>query len=151
MAAGLKIKKENVAAFAQSFEEHAKQNLTDEQVISHLDIDSQCRIKDLSEHVVRQLNRLEPFGQGNPRPVFATKGVHRISPPRRVGVKGDHLQIAISDNTASVRCIGFGMGKLEKKLLEAERFSVAYEPGLNTYNGQTSVQFVLTDIQFDSL
>jgi hypothetical protein len=40
------------------------------------------------------------------------------------------------------------MGKLEKKILEAETFSVAYEPGLNTYNGRTSVQFVLTDIQF---
>ena len=54
-----------------------------------------------------------------------------------------------SDNTGSVRCIGFNMGKLEKKLLEVDTFSVAYEPGLNTYNGQTSVQFVLTDIQFD--
>ena len=39
--------------------------------------------------------------------------------------------------------------KGEKKILEADTFSVAYEPGLNTYNGQTSVQFVLTDIQFD--
>ena len=72
-----------------------------------------------------------------------------MSPPRKVGAKGDHLQIAITDNTASVRCIGFGMGKLEKKLLESDGFNVAYEPQINTYNGNSSVQFVLTDIQFE--
>jgi single-stranded-DNA-specific exonuclease len=149
MAAGLKIEKDNIPAFADAFEEHAAEHISDEQIVSHIDIDGECRISDLDESTVRQLNLLEPFGQGNPKPVFATNGVHRISPPRRVGIKGDHLQIAISDNTASVRCIGFNMGKLEKKLLEADQFSVVYEPDLNTYNGRTSVQFVLTDIRFD--
>ncbi|MBN1456429.1 MAG: single-stranded-DNA-specific exonuclease RecJ, partial [Sedimentisphaerales bacterium] len=149
MAAGLKLEKQNIPAFTDAFEKYAAENISDEQVISHIDIDGECRISDLDENTVKQLNLLEPFGQGNPKPVFATKGVHRISPPRRVGIKGDHLQIAISDNTASVRCIGFNMGKLEKKLLEADHFSVAYEPDLNTFNGRTSVQFVLTDIQFD--
>ena len=151
MAAGLQIEKKNIEAFAEAFEEYAQQNLSDEQIISHLDIDGQCKIAEFTESTVRQINLLEPFGQGNPKPIFATRGVHRISPPRCVGVRGDHLQIAISDNTGSMRCIGFNMGKLEKKLLEADTFSVAYEPGLNTYNGRTSVQFVLTDIQFDTL
>jgi len=99
--------------------------------------------------VVKELARLEPFGQGNPRPVFATEGVRRIAPPRRVGARGDHLQIAITDNTASVRCIGFRMGTLEKKVLEAEAFNVAYEAQIDTYNGGRSVQFVLADIQFE--
>ncbi len=41
------------------------------------------------------------------------------------------------------------MGRLEKKLLEKESFNVAYEPQINTYNGNSSVQFVLTDLQFE--
>ena len=41
------------------------------------------------------------------------------------------------------------MGKLEKKLLEAEFFNVAYEPQINTFNGNSSVQLVLSDIQFE--
>jgi len=49
-----------------------------------------------------------------------------------------------------VRCIGFRFGKLEKKLLEHEFFNVAYQPQLNTYNGNTNVEFVLTDIQFEN-
>jgi len=55
----------------------------------------------------------------------------------------------VSDDTGAMRCIGFGMGKLEKKLLEAEYFDIAYEAQLNTYNGQTNPQLMLTDIQFE--
>ena len=149
MAAGLKIHKDKIEEFAQSLEEYARQNIKDQDLVCKLDIDAICPIGQLSIDVVNQLRRLEPFGHGNPAPVFATEGVRRISPPRRVGTKGDHLQIAITDNTASVRCIGFGMGALEKKILEAETFSVAYEPQIDTYNGGGSVQFVLSDIQFE--
>ena len=149
MAAGLKLKIDKIADFINAFEKYAQDCIDDETVTATLDIDAACSIGELDFNMVKHLKHLEPFGQGNPAPVFATKGVHRISPPRRVGAKGDHLQIAISDNTASVRCIGFGMGKYEKKILEAEYFSIAYEPQFNTYNGNTTVQFALKDIQFE--
>jgi single-stranded-DNA-specific exonuclease len=149
MAAGLKIEKDKIPHFTQALEEYAQQNLTDEKLISKLDIDALCSIADLSQPAVRELAMLEPTGRGNPKPMFATKGVRRISPPRRVGAKGDHLQIAITDNTASVRCIGFGMGKLEKKLLECDSFNVAYQPQINTYKGNSTVQFLLEDIRFE--
>jgi len=149
MAAGLKIEKDNIAGFTAAIEEYAQQNLDEEKLVSKLNIDRVCSISDMSHSVVKELSLLEPTGQGNPKPLFATRGVRWMSPPRRVGAKGDHLQIAITDNTASVRCIGFGMGKLEKKLLESDGFNVAYEPQINTYNGNSSVQFVLADIQFE--
>jgi hypothetical protein len=75
--------------------------------------------------------------------------VRLASPPRRVGSGREHLQLAITDNTAAIRCIGFRFGKLEKKLLEHEFFNVAYQPQINTYNGNNSVEFVLADIQFE--
>ena len=149
MAAGLKLRIDKISDFINAFEQYARDHIDDEAVKANLDIDALCTIGELDFNMVKHIKYLEPFGQGNPAPIFATKGVHRISPPRRVGAKGDHLQIAISDNTASVRCIGFGMGKYEKKLLESETFSVAYEPQFNTYNGNTTVQFALKDIQFE--
>jgi single-stranded-DNA-specific exonuclease len=99
--------------------------------------------------LVRQLQRLGPFGQGNPRPIFATQGVRLLGPPRRVGAQGDHLQLAVTDNSQAMRCIGFGMGNLEKRLLETDGFDIAYEAQINTYNGNSSVQLVLTDVQFN--
>lgn len=149
MAAGLKIEKERIADFAEQFEAYAQKNLSGDDLVVKLDIDAECSIADLSPYAVRELEKLEPFGPGNPKPAFVTRGVRWISPPRRVGVKGDHLQIAITDGSESVRCIGFGMGKLEKKLLESEYFSAAYEPQIDTYRNNNTTQFVLSDIRFE--
>jgi single-stranded-DNA-specific exonuclease len=149
MAAGLRIHTDNVAAFAAALEAYAHDNMEHGTLESFLDIDAEARIADFNEGVMRELNGLEPFGSGNPKPIFAARGVKLIAPPRTVGSRNDHLQMSISDNSGAVRCIGFGMGKLEKKLLETDSFSVAFEPQYNTYNGQTNLQFVLSDIQFE--
>lgn len=149
MAAGLRIQNEKIDEFADAFEEYALENLKEELLVSTLEIDALCNIGNFNPNVIKQLGLLDPSGQGNRKPVFATKGVRLISPPRKVGAKGDHLQISIRDNTGSVRCIGFNMGRLEKKLQEVESFSIAYEPKMNHYNGISTVQFVLEDIQFE--
>ncbi|MHC4363833.1 MAG: single-stranded-DNA-specific exonuclease RecJ [Planctomycetota bacterium] len=148
-AAGITIKTEKIPQFAAEFETYAKQNLSTDDVIDKLHIDAAAKLLQFGKDTVTQLQMLEPFGQGNPKPIFAAKGVSLCSQPRKVGARADHLQLAITDNTSSVRCIGFGMGKLEKKLLQHEFFNVAFHPKLNTYNGSTNVELVLADIQFE--
>jgi single-stranded-DNA-specific exonuclease len=149
MAAGIKIETDKIDLFAAEFEAYAKQNLDEKDVSARLHIDAAVPLSDFSLEAVDELQMLGPFGQGNPQPVFATKGVSLAGPPRRVGSGREHLQLAITDNTSTIRCIGFRFGKLEKKLLEHEFFNVAYQPQLNTYNGNTNVEFVLTDVQFE--
>jgi single-stranded-DNA-specific exonuclease len=149
MAAGVKIEIEKIDLFTAELEAYAKQNLNENDVSAKLHIDALAPLAEFRTEMVNELQMLGPFGQGNPKPVFATKGVRLASPPRRVGSGREHLQLAITDNTNTVRCIGFRFGKLEKKLLENEFFNVAYQPQLNTYNGNTNVEFVLTDIQFE--
>ncbi|MCH8118371.1 MAG: single-stranded-DNA-specific exonuclease RecJ [Planctomycetes bacterium] len=149
MAAGITIETEKIERFAAEFETYAKQNLNENDVSAKLDIDAAVPLAEFRKEMVSELQMLGPFGEGNPKPIFATKGVRLASPPKRVGSGREHLQIAITDSTAAVRCIGFRFGKLEKKLLEHEFFNVAYQPQLNTYNANTNVEFVLTDIQFE--
>ena len=149
MAAGIKIETGKIEQFAADIEEYARENLNDDDVISKLHIDAVASLNELSREMVRELDMLGPFGQGNPEPIFATKGVRLSSAPRKVGSGSEHLQLAITDNTAAIRCIGFGMGKLEKKLLEHEFFNVAYQPQIDNYNGNSNVQLVISDIQFE--
>jgi single-stranded-DNA-specific exonuclease len=149
MAAGLTIEPEKIDQFATEFEAYASQNLKRSDTAAKLHIEALVPLAEFRRGTVNELQQLGPFGQGNPEPTFATKGVRLIGPPRRVGAGRDHLQLAITDGTASVRCIGFRFGKLEKKLLETEFFNVAYQPKINTYNGNTNVEFVITDIQFE--
>ncbi|MHC4483066.1 MAG: single-stranded-DNA-specific exonuclease RecJ, partial [Planctomycetota bacterium] len=149
MAAGITVETPNIDRFAAEFEAYAKQNLCENDVVAKLNIDAVARLSEFRKETVSELQMLGPFGQGNPRPVFATKGVRLASPPRRVGTRGEHLQLAVTDNTTAIRCIGFRFGKLEKKLLEHEFFNVAYQPQINTYNGNSNVEFVLADIKFE--
>jgi len=149
MAAGLTIEPAKIDRFATEFEAYARGNLTQDDVTAKLHIDAVAPLAEISFDLVSQLRILGPFGPGNPEPIFATKGVRLIYPPRAVGAKGDHLQLAISDNTGSVRCIGFSMAHLEKKLTDREFFNVAYHPHINTYNGASNVEFILADVQFE--
>ncbi len=149
MAAGMTIKAEKINQFATDFEAYARKNLSEEDIIAKLNIDALASLDQFNKDVVGQLRMLGPFGPGNPAPIFATKGVRLACPPRRVGTRNDHLQLAITDNRNSVRCIGFRMGKFEKKLLEHDFFNVVYQAQINNYNGLSNVEFVLADIQFE--
>ncbi len=161
-AAGVRIEREKIERFAAAFEEYVRNNPSEEDTLGRLSIDALTSMGELSHRVVQELQLLAPFGRGNPAPVFATKGVHLISPPRRVGQRGEHLQLSISDEGSlpqseavgsgqkgAVRCIGFRMGELEKQLLERDFFDVAYEPKINNYKGSSNVELVLTDVRFD--
>jgi single-stranded-DNA-specific exonuclease len=149
MAAGITIEHDKIDQFAAEFEAYARQNLTRDDEAAKLYIDALVPLSEFRKETVSELQLLGPFGQGNPEPTFATKGVRLAGPPKRVGAGREHLQLAITDNTATIRCIGFRFGKLEKKLLEHDFFDVAYQPQINTYNGNSTVEFVLTDVQFD--
>ena len=149
MAAGLTIDADKIAGFSQAFENYAMQNWDEDEFASKLDIDAVCSLKDLSIPTVRLLSNLGPFGRGNPSPVFAARGVRLVASPRKVGAGGEHLQLAVCDKGGSARCIGFNFAHLEKKLLENEFFNIAFEPQIDNFYGEPSVQLVLSDIQFE--
>jgi single-stranded-DNA-specific exonuclease len=149
MAAGLTLAPERIEPFAADFETYAADNLQEQDVVMKLYIDGEVPLRQFTRDAVSQLDMLGPFGQGNPKPIFATKGVRLIAAPRCVGSRNEHLQFAITDNAATIRCVGFRMAHLEKKLIDNEYFNIAYEAQLNRYNGNTSVEFVAVDIQFE--
>ena len=149
MAAGVTVLPENIQKFADDLETYAQHHLLDEQRVSKLHIDALASLSEFSYESVTEMQTLGPFGQGNPEPLFATKGVRLCSPPRRVGTNADHLQLAVTDHTNSIRCIGFRMGLLEKKLLEHDCFDIAYHAAIDSFNGNRSVQLVIEDIRFE--
>jgi len=149
MAAGVTVLPENIQKFADDLENYAQHHLLDEQRVSKLHIDALALLSEFNYESVTEMQTLGPFGQGNPEPLFATKGVRLCGPPRRVGTNADHLQLAVTDNTNSIRCIGFRMGALEKKLLEHDCFDIVYHAAIDSFNGNRSVQLVIEDIRFE--
>jgi single-stranded-DNA-specific exonuclease len=148
MAAGLKVQTAKFEDFRRSFCEHASRAISAEMLVPELNLDSLAEIAQMSPDLVRNLQRLGPFGHGNRRPTLCFRDVEISAPPRRVGKTGDHLQLHVRQNGQFIKCIAFGYGELFDHLKVGTRIDVAVEPTINEYHGNVSVELEVKDLQF---
>jgi len=148
MAGGLRVELAKIEAFAEAFGRYAGRNITAEQLTPALAIDAETTLAALSYNVVQHISRLAPFGQGNPPPIVAVNGCRVLVPPRRMGRDGDTVAMMLGQAGSSLRAVGFGMGGLADMLAGVNTISAAGEPGLNTFNGATSVELKLRDVRW---
>ena len=146
MAGGLKIRPEKVEDFRRDFLAHAAGCMSAEDLCPVLKIDAQTTVAGLSYNVVEHIERLAPFGQGNPTPVVALYNCRLMMPPRRMGQRGNAVSLTLQQNGASIRAVGFGMGDLADTLVGVNEVDVAAEPVINRFNGKVSVELKLRDV-----
>lgn len=147
MAAGLKVQSSRFEEFRQAFEGHAKSVLEPQMLVAELAIECQMELTQVNEGLVNDLKRLGPFGHGNRRPILCCRGVELARPARRVGKTGDHLQLLLRQGDAMIKGIAFGFGDLAEQLPAGRRVDLAVEPSINEYNGRSSVELEVKDIQ----
>jgi single-stranded-DNA-specific exonuclease len=148
MAAGLKLQTARLDDFRAAFCAHAGQELTEDMLVSEIKIDAVAELRQITLGLLGDLARLGPFGHGNRRPLFVCRKVSVVSPPRRVGKASQHLQMQVRQADQCIKCIAFGQGDLADKLPPGTQIDVAVEPSINEYNGRTSVQLEIKDLQF---
>jgi single-stranded-DNA-specific exonuclease len=150
MAGGLRLSAQNVGAFARAFCQHARANLSPDQLTPVLNIEAVVRLSELSLPVVRQLEKLGPFGRGNPNPVVMAPGVRLLTAPQRMGRSGSTVSfIAAQDaaGTGRTRCVGFGMAEMADRLSAGSIVDIAGRAVINRFNGRESVEFHLQDLR----
>jgi single-stranded-DNA-specific exonuclease len=147
MAAGLKVQSSRFEEFQEAFEEHARASLDPQLLVPELAIECQMELSQVNVGLVNDLKRLEPFGNGNRRPILCCRGVEMARPARRVGKTGDHLQLLVKQGDAMMKGIAFGAGDLMDQLTAGRRVDLAVEPTINEYNGRSSVELNVKDIQ----
>ncbi|MBO5302743.1 MAG: single-stranded-DNA-specific exonuclease RecJ [Lachnospiraceae bacterium] len=146
MAAGLSLAKENVEIFRKNMNVHA--TLTEEDFIPKILIDVPMPLSYVSMELIRDLEKLAPFGKGNPKPVFADKNI-RIRDKRIVGKNGNVLKLTIQDNYQNCySAVYFGDAKAMYADLEKNSIvSIVYYPEINSYMGKEEIQFVISGYQ----
>jgi single-stranded-DNA-specific exonuclease len=153
MAGGLRLPAENVKPFAEAFAAYAAEHIAPELLTPALRIDAEAALAELDYRLVEHLEKLSPFGRGNPRPVVAVRGVEVLSPPQRMGRDGNTVSFIVgpaggpSAKGGRLRCVGFGMGRLADELVGVRTIDVAGEPVLNRYMGRVSVEMHLSDVR----
>ena len=142
MAAGLSIKEEDVPEFRKRLNENAE--LTEDDFIPRVWIDVPMPLEYVTEGLVEELKRLEPFGQGNEKPLFAQKGL-MIRSLRVLGKNRNVVKLGlVTDTGLSMDGLLFGAGDaFQKELAGKDRIDIVYYPDINEYNGNRTLQAVI--------
>ena len=141
MAAGLEIKAANCEAFSELFNETAAEALAKEELLPIQRIDAWLELAEADEDLLLAQEGLRPFGNSNPTPVWAVRGV-RVVRHRIVG--NGHLQLTLAGGGVMADAIGFGLGDRPVPLGPID---VAFQLKRNNYQGRQSLRFDVQDFR----
>jgi single-stranded-DNA-specific exonuclease len=142
MAAGLSIREENMADFRKNFAEYVLENSSEEERLPRLTYDTEITFAQLSLDFLASYELLQPFGNGNPQPVFVARGVELSRPPYHM--KNKHLRLTLRQGYHEQDAVFFGGGEHE---LPEPPWDIAFTIDRNTFKGRTTLQIIMQDIR----
>jgi single-stranded-DNA-specific exonuclease len=143
-AVGLVISKDNITDFKNRINRLAEEKLRLEDILPSLDIDMEVALADLNEEVVAEFQALEPFGAGNPEPLFFSRNLKLKGEPQVLG--RETLKFWVSDAMVTWPAIGFGMSYFKESLVNSDDFDLVYYPKIDNWQGRESIILEVKDI-----
>ena len=143
-AAGFGIPNENLATLRQRLIEIAERDLAGIDLQPTINIDAEIPLASVNAETLRQVNKLQPFGQGNAAPTFLSRSV-RVIDSRKVGSDGDHVKFKLGDRGTSWDAIGFGLNHLNGD--NPPLIDIVYNLKLNTWGGRDSLELEILDFR----
>ena len=145
-AAGLTLEAARIRELRLAVNDVADETLSPEDLMPRLRIDGDLTFRAITGHVASGVCALAPFGAGNPRPVFAARGVEIIDGPRML--KERHLKMALRQDGRVFRAIAWRAAERHDYLSEHKAaLDVAFSLEQNQYNGETYVELTLADVK----
>jgi len=147
MAAGLTLKRENAEALAERLNANAR--LTEDQLTEKIWIDTELPFSHATKRLINELELLEPFGQGNEKPLFGLRGVH-VRSVRVLGRNRNVVKLMLADREGTfMEAVAFTDGDAFLQEMGDRRvMSILYYPKIDDYMGRSSVQAVLKGWKF---
>ncbi len=158
MAAGFTVETKNLTVLRERLEKLAEDELGEEKLTRTLKIDTEIPLDIVTPELYKELQQLQPFGFGNPEPVFATRNVTVIE-SRLLGADGKHVKLRLTRNSPlppsyskrgqgelAIDAIAFNMGNLYSQLQNQAIVNLAYTIDMNTWNGTSRLQLKVRDI-----
>ena len=145
-AAGMTLRYEDVPAFRRELSEAVRAQLNGRPLVPTRYYDAELSLPEVSRETVEQLRLLEPFGMGNPEPVFLLKDTELLN-ARTVGSAGAHLKLLLTDGTVRREGIAFRMGELMDSL--PQRADILFSPTENAFRDRVSYECRISAIRPD--
>lgn len=144
MAAGFTIKTAQIEAFKTALEKSSLGLVTAEHMTRNINIDCELPFKAISLGLIYEIEKLSPFGVGNPEPVFVSNNV-RVDGLKLVGKDKNHLKLELSQNGKSFPAIFFASVGVNIK--ENDNVDVAYNASVNIWNDRKTLQLKIKDMK----
>ena len=146
-AAGLSMHLEDLPKFCERFEAYVASHICQNQLQPTLEIESELQLGDITRSFYNVLRHLEPFGPGNPRPLFVSRRLINHRDTRAVGKHGEHLRLDVTDRRNAITGIAFGRSDMAEYIQNGNAVDICYELNENTYNHHTTIQMMVHDIK----
>ena len=147
-AAGFTIAKEHIDQFRKRLGAIVRERVGPSGFVRSLTVDGSVELSDLTLDLMRELDRLAPYGQGNPEPRLGARDLEVLS-SRVVG--SNHLKMRLKQGAGTpLGAIAFNRGDLlGKKVRDGARLAAVFTPKVNAWNGTTSIELEIRDIKTD--
>ena len=145
-AAGLSMHIDDLPEFKQRFEAYVAAHIQPNQLQPTLDIEAELQLGDITKSFYNVLRHLEPFGPGNPRPLFVSRRLINHRDTRAVGKEREHLRLDVTDRMNAITGIAFGRADMAEYIQNGNAVDICYELNENTFNHYTTIQMMVQDI-----
>ena len=146
-AAGLSMHIDNLPAFCERFEHYVATHIREDQLQPTLQIEAELQLGDITKQFYNVLRHLEPFGPGNPRPLFVSRRLINHRDTRAVGKEREHLRLDVTDRLNAITGIAFGRADMAEYIQNGNPVDICYELNENTFNHYTTIQMMVQDIK----
>lgn len=146
-AGGLSILPKNLAAFREALQKEVAA-YKGEAVLPSIEIDARLEAREISLAMYKEIERLEPFGKGNPEPIFLLKGC-ALSEVRKVGSDQNHFKLVIQKDTARFDAIYF-RGVANGELKKGDIVDAAFTLKRSTWSTNPHVEMHIIDLKLKS-
>ena len=143
LACGFSIySQEKLDKFVDEFIQFSKDKLKDKELVPNIDIDLEVDIENWNMEILDEINKLRPFGQNNPEPLFLSKNVS-ISEIVNMGADNQHVKFKLHDFWA----LAFGQTECYQDLKINDKVDIVYSVELNNFNNKKTLKFKIVDLK----
>jgi len=145
LAAGLSVSRESLPAFRETINRFALENLSEEDMIPVVEADMEIDFSEVSLALAEALQQLEPFGVGNPIPMFIARGVNLIEV---TGIsEGKHSRLIFGNGKGSVSGMCFSSSPESLGVYAGDKVDCLFSIDINEWQDRKSVQLVVRDVK----
>jgi single-stranded-DNA-specific exonuclease len=148
-AAGFKVRPERIASFRERFNAFVASHFPGGTPSPRLTLDAEVPLSAITHSLLADLDKLEPYGTGNPKPKFLAAGV-KVEAARLIG-SGEiqrHMDFRVRQGSTTIRCVAWGMADRMEELMSAGGdCCLAFTPKINEWQGYRKIELQVIDLK----